>query len=107
MPSWQEQLSIALSVFLIPNSCIRDVLSISSSRSQILMHLGMLFYDNSPILVLFIGCIINQNGGGIYVQVRNFKSIFQSKFLLEMYCKISSRFHSCGSCSVNFLNVLE
>lgn len=73
MPSWQEQSSIALSVFLIANSCIRDVLSISSSLSWILMHLGIFFCNNSPMLALFSGCIINQNGGGLYVQVRNFE----------------------------------
>lgn len=71
------------------------------------MHLGIFFCNNSPMLALFSGCIINQNGGGLCVQVRNFKSIFQSKFLLEMYCKISSRFHSCRSCSVNSLMCLS
>lgn len=70
------------------------------------MHLGIFFCNNSPMLA-FSGCIINQNGGGLCVQVRNFKSIFQSKFLLEMYCKISSRFHSCRSCSVNSLMCLS
>lgn len=71
------------------------------------MHLGIFFCNNSPMLALFSGCIINQNGGGLYVQVKNFKSIFQSKFLLEMYCKISSRFNSCRSCSVNSLMCLS
>lgn len=47
------------------------------------MHLGMLlFYNYSPTLVLFIGCIINKNSSDCYVQVSNFKSIFQSKFAL-------------------------